>query len=176
MKKLYLILTGFSLLLAGCSDKSIEEYKDMKPKLNIVEYFQGRLEANGILFDFLGRPKRYFYAEMTGEQKGKTLVLDEHFIFDDGEKTHRIWEITLKNDHEFSGKAADVIGIAQGRQMGNAVNIKYVLRVPYNKSTLDLSMDDWMYLINDTTIINRTSMKKFGIKVGELILVIQKKS
>lgn len=176
MKKLFLTLFGLCFFLTGCSDQSTEDYKKMKPTLNIMTYFDGTLEADGILFDLFGRPKRYFHAEMKGEIKDNRLILNEEFVFDDGEKAHRSWEITLKNNHEFSGKAADVVGVAQGHQSGNAVNIKYVLRVPYNKSTLELSMDDWMYLMNEKTIINRTTMKKFGIKVGELLLVIQKKS
>jgi hypothetical protein len=36
-------------------------------------------------------------------------------------------------------------------------------------------MDDWMYMMDETTIMNRVDMKKFGIKVGEVNVVMQKK-
>jgi hypothetical protein len=35
-------------------------------------------------------------------------------------------------------------------------------------------MDDWMYLITPDTLINETSMTKWGFNVGEIVLVIQK--
>jgi hypothetical protein len=36
-------------------------------------------------------------------------------------------------------------------------------------------MDDWMYLVEENIILNRTSMRKFGFKVGEIVLVMKKK-
>ena len=88
----------------------------------------------------------------------------------------RRWEIDFADEDSFKGIARDVIGQAQGRQNGGAVNLNYILSVPYNNSTIDLKMDDWMYLIEDDIILNRTSMKKFGFKVGEIVLFMKKKS
>jgi hypothetical protein len=31
-------------------------------------------------------------------------------------------------------------------------------------------MDDWLYRIDETTVINRNAMRKFGLKVGELVI------
>ena len=62
MKLLSTVLISLCFLVTGCSDQSIEEFKDMKPKLNILEYFEGDLEADGILFDRSGNPKRSFHA------------------------------------------------------------------------------------------------------------------
>ena len=67
------------------------------------------------------------------------------------------------------------MGEAKGRVNGNAVNLNYVLNIPYKDSTMNLDMDDWMYLTEKNTIVNRTSMKKFGFKVGEIVLVMKKK-
>ena len=75
----------------------------------------------------------------------------------------------------FTAKAGDVVGEAQGSQIGNAVNLRYTLNVPYNKSTINLKMDDWMYQINTDTVLNRTAMRKFGLKVGEVVLIMKKK-
>jgi hypothetical protein len=53
--------------------------------------------------------------------------------------------------------------------------MKYLLRVPYGDGTIDVRMDDWMYLITPDTLINETTMTKWGFDVGELVLVIHKK-
>jgi hypothetical protein len=90
-------------------------------------------------------------------------------------KSTRKWEVYFSNNHLFKANAHDVVGNANGVQKGSAVNLNYVLEVPYKNSTIKLSMDDWMYKIQDNIVINKTSMKKFGIKVGELVLFMKKK-
>ncbi len=172
----YISLTVLCLVMSGCSEQRIEDHKIMKPTFSLSEFFKGPLKAEGIVYGFSGNPTRYFHADLHGEQNGNVITLKEDFIFKDGEKSQRTWLLTLKNDFEFSGTAHDVVGASEGRQLGNAVNMKYILRVPYGDSTIDLSMDDWMYLMDEKTVLNRTSMNKFGIKVGELFLVIRKAS
>jgi len=61
------------------------------------------------------------------------------------------------------------------RWQGNAINMNYVLRVSYGDGTIDVRMDDWMYLITPDTLINQTTMTKWGIEVGEIVLVISKR-
>ncbi len=58
--------------------------------------------------------------------------------------------------------------------LGNTVMIDYVMRVPYNNSTIDISVKDWLHLQEDGVIINHSKMKKFGFTVGELVITIIK--
>jgi len=83
--------------------------------------------------------------------------------------------VVYKDNQIFIADAKDVVGVANGRQSGNAVNMHYTLAVPYNNSVINLSMDDWMYKINNDIVLNKTSMKKFGFKVGEINLFMKKK-
>jgi len=41
-------------------------------------------------------------------------------------------------------------------------------------STYRITFDDWMFLMNDDILINRSYLKKFGITVGELSIFMQK--
>lgn len=50
----------------------------------------------------------------------------------------------------------------------------YNVEIPYDGSTLEVNFDDWMYLVTNTRLINRTSIVKFGVEVGEVTLVIEK--
>ena len=54
--------------------------------------------------------------------------------------------------------------------------LKYVLEAPYGEGTINLTMDDRMYLVEPDIIVNETVMYKFGIRVGEVILTIIKQS
>ncbi|WP_366521664.1 DUF3833 family protein [uncultured Marinobacter sp.] len=71
--------------------------------------------------------------------------------------------------------AGDVAEPGTMRWRGNTIHMNYVLRIAYGDGTLDVRMDDWMYLITPDTLINQTTMSKWGVDVGELVLVIQKK-
>jgi hypothetical protein len=46
--------------------------------------------------------------------------------------------------------------------------------VPVDGREVDLDMDDWMYLIDPQTLVNRTSMRKWGVEVGQVTLFFRK--
>jgi Protein of unknown function (DUF3833) len=175
MQKIKLILIGLCcLLIPGCGSNSLDYYEKRKHKIDLRHFFQGNIEGWGGIFDFTGKQTRSFYVKIKGtwqENKGR---LEERFDFDDGEVTERIWDISFVDGKIFTASAHDVTGLAKGKQNGNAVNMSYTLNVPYNNSTLALKMDDWMYLVAEDVILNRTSMKKFGFKVAEVVLFMKK--
>jgi hypothetical protein len=39
-----------------------------------------------------------------------------------------------------------------------------------------MSMDDWMYQMDEDTLINRTSMSKLGVEVGQVTLFFRRQS
>jgi hypothetical protein len=152
----------------------IAAYKNFTPRFDIRAALNGQLRASGAFFDGGGRQRRTFTADMRASWQGNAGELAESFLFDNGEKQNRIWKIQMLDNMHFTATAGDVAGTARGQQCGNAMNMRYNLVVPMGKMKIKLAMDDWMYLMADGTIINRTVMRKFGIKVGELSIVIQK--
>ena len=52
--------------------------------------------------------------------------------------------------------------------------LDYVLRVPYKDGTIDVRIDDRMYLVTPDTLINESVMRKFGFRVGEILLSIER--
>lgn len=50
----------------------------------------------------------------------------------------------------------------------------YTMEIPYNGSTINIDVKDWLHLQEDGVIINHSKMKKFGITVGELVITIIK--
>ena len=67
-------------------------------------------------------------------------------------------------------------GLVDGRtgSPGNSMFLDYTLRIPWNDGTLDLRIDDRMYLVHPDVLINESKMKKFGFGVGEILLVIRR--
>jgi hypothetical protein len=112
---------------------------------------------------------------MVGSWQGNVGTLKEDFVYSDGRKDQRTWTITFQDDRTFTATAHDVVGIAKGTQDGNAVNMSYVLDAKRaSGETIRLTMDDWLFLMDEKTLINRTSMKKYNITVGELVITFKK--
>ena len=68
-----------------------------------------------------------------------------------------------------------MVGTAQGRVAGNALNWRYTLRLPVDGSVYEVAFDDWMYLVDDKVMLNKAAMSKFGIHLGEVTLAFVKK-
>lgn len=169
------LLLAMTLALAGCSPVTVQEYADNRPLLVPEEFFQGQLTAHGVIKDRSGRVIRYFNADIKAYWENGIGTLEEDFIFDDGEPDRRVWTLTPRGDGSYIGTAGDVIGDGQITLAGNSMFLDYVLRIPYRDGTLDLRIDDRMYLVNPTMLINESTMTKFGIRVGEILLVIEKR-
>jgi len=50
----------------------------------------------------------------------------------------------------------------------------YQMDLPVGDKTFQVTFDDWMFLMNDGVLVNRSYIKKFGITVAELTLFMQK--
>lgn len=171
---LMLVLLGTLFLTAGCSNMQPGEYRNAQPQLELEDYFTGRLQAWGMFQDRNGRVKRQFTVAIVGTMKDGELVLQEDFVYRDGERDQRIWRIRRVGDHQYVGRADDVIGIARGEQYGNALNWHYDLQLEVRGKTYQVHLNDWMFLQDERVMINRAVMSKWGIRLGEITLVFIK--
>lgn len=175
MKKLSLILAASCLfLLVGCST-SLDTYKDTEPHLKLEEFFNGELVAYGMVQDYSGEVIQRFRADLIGTWDGNEGVLDEIFYYADGSEQKRIWYLTKTGPDLYEGRASDVEGVAEGKVAGNVLNWTYVLNIELDGEPFAVKLDDWLYLVDEDNMINRTQMYKFGINVGEITLYIGKK-
>lgn len=180
MKKLnsilnFLLLTVLSIVVSGCSNLSVKDYSAEKPVLSLEEFFSGKVDGYGMLQNRSGKVTRRFHVVIDGRVENGNIILDEAFEWSDGEKQTRVWTIKKTGDGRYEGTAADVVGIADGKVAGNAVNWAYSLAVPVSGSTYNITMDDWMYLISDKVLLNVTKMSKFGFRVGTLTISMSKR-
>ena len=167
-----LLLATLLALTAGCSSVSVEDYSDMTPTFIPTEFFSGRLTAHGVQMDRSGRVTRHFNADILASWENGTGTLEEDFVFDDGEQQRRVWTLTPDGRGGYVGRAGDVVGDGALNFSGNAVFLDYVLRVPYGDGTIDVSVDDRMYLVSPDVLINESRLSKFGFGVGRILLTI----
>ena len=170
------LLLAASLFLSACATVSQQDYAGNLPAIDVRHFFNGDLSAHGIVKNRSGKVIRYFNASIKASWENNIGTLDEIFYFDDGEIQKRIWTLQSDATGQLIGSANDVIGSSPLFVSGNSLFMDYVLRVPYDDDTIDLSIDDRMYRVSDNIIINESTMSKWGFDVGQIVLVIEKES
>ena len=162
------------LVTLGCSSMKPDDYADTSPEFDLFRYFEGKSRAWGIFQDRFGKLHRRFKVDIKGSVNGDHLRLEESFIYDDGATQQRVWEIERLDKHRYSGKASDIIGQASGVAYGSALQWQYEMNIQVNGSSWRVHFNDWMFLMDSDTLMNRASVTKYGIKIGEVILFFQK--
>lgn len=161
--------------LAGCGSVSVQDYANEKPALDLKQYFSGTIDGWGMFQDRSGKVIKRFHVVIDAKWVGEVGTLDEKFSWADGTTSRRVWTITRTGPNKYVGRADDVVGEAQGLAAGNALRWKYVLALPVDGKTYHVDFDDWMYLMDDKVMLNRSLMSKFGVSLGELTLSFTKR-
>lgn len=170
-----IVLMGLLAFISGCSaGGSLDHYAGQKPPLELEQYFNGPIKAWGVVQDRSGNIKRRFSIDMYGSWDGDTGTLTEDFNYYDGEEQRRVWTIQKTAEQKYEGTASDIIGKATGQVKGNAVQWAYQMNIKVGDNTFKITFDDWMFLMEDGVMINRSYLKKFGFTVAELTLFMQK--
>jgi len=160
------------LFLTGCTSVKVTDYAGDTPELDMTEFFSGDLMAYGVVKNWRGQVIRKFEADIVAYWENGVGTLEEDFIFDDGEPDRRVWTLEPVADDRYLGTAGDVVGSGEVHISGNAAFLDYVLRVPFGDDSIDVRVDDRMYLVSPGILLNESKLSKFGFKVGELLLVI----
>ena len=172
MKALIILLS--SLMLISCGQVPVERYANEKPALDLPTFFSGPVQAWGMFQDRSGEVIKRFHVDIQSRRDGDRLILDERFLYSDGTRQRRVWTLTPDGAGRWIGTADDVVGRATGEVAGNALRWRYHLNLPVDGSTYVVYFDDWMYLMDDDTLINRSSMSKFGIELGQMTLFFRR--
>ena len=173
MKKLLALLT--LVVLAACSGVPDVEDKTLSGQsFNLEEFFEGKTVAHGQFQDLFGNVQRRFDVEITGTWDGRTLKLVEDFTYDDGETEQRVWTLNKTGDDGWKGTAPGVIGVATGRENGDTFNWTYRIDLPVRKGVMRVDFNDWMWLLTKNRVLNRAYVSRFGVRIGEAIIVFEK--
>lgn len=177
MKLLKLVAIGAAVAaIAACSSPKPDQYAKELPRLDVESYFNGTLDAHGMFQDRSGDVIKRFVVVIKCSWQGDTGTLDEDFVYSDGTRQKRVWTLKKTGEGRFTATAPDVIGTADGVVSGNALRWRYVLALPVDGKIINVDMDDWMFLIDDKVMLNRTAMSKFGVGLGNITLSFTKRA
>lgn len=155
--------------------QSVADYEDGFPAFDMKEHLTGQMICEGAIFGPVGRITSTFIAHFDIDWQGNTCVMNETFEYNDGTSQHRVWTVTLGQNGTFTATAPDVPGQGMGTVSGQAVQLRYPIRLPEELGAHVLRTVDWMYLTPNGTIVNRSQFRKYGVKVAELVATIRPK-
>jgi len=140
---------------------------------DILTYFEGTTHASGIFEDRSGNTRRRFTVEMTGTAHGEMLVLEEHFLFDDGERQQRTWRFT-RDGFRFTGTCEDAAAEAHGSFAEGKALFSSALRLKVGSRHVAMRFNDVFYDTGDGTVLNRSTVSKWGIRLGQVLILFRK--
>ena len=158
---------------ASFAAQAPSDYAGKGPDFDLRRHLSGPLTCEGVIFGPTGRVTSRFVADMQGTWDGTTGTLAEVFRYDSGTVQHRAWTLALGPEGRIIATAADVEGQGTGRVEGSGVLLQYRIRLTPEAGGHVLDVTDWMYLLDNGAIINRSQFRKFGIKVAELVATIR---
>lgn len=158
----------------GFRGQSPVDYVGDGPDFDLRTHLNGTLICEGVIYGPLGKVSSRFVAEMRARWNGDSGEMTEEFWYSSGARQKRKWNLSVDQDGRVVARAPDVIGTGSGWQKGDAVCLNYQIRLPESAGGHVLNTTDWMYLLQNGAIINRSQFRKFGFKVGELVATMRK--
>jgi hypothetical protein len=146
------------------------------PSFDLTTFLEGRTFAWGIFEDRFGRVRRRFTVEMVGRWQERVFYLDERFTYDDGSEENRVWRVEPAGQARFTATCADCVGIAEGECSADAIRMAYTFRLKLDGRELHVAFDDRIYRLGDNIAVNRATMRKWGVRLGEVSLFFKREA
>ncbi len=159
--------------LFGFAGQKSTDYSSQDREFDIREHLDGPIDCEGVIFGPTGRVSSHFVAEFDAKWDGDSGVMVERFNYDSGVTQDREWRLTLLEDGRIHAEADDLVGAGSGQQCGNSVVLRYSIKLSESAGGHVLDVVDWMYLMDNGTIMNRSQFRKYGIKVAELVATMR---
>jgi len=162
-----LILT---LALAAC-DKPlpVSHFADTTPTFDAIAFWTGHHRSWGVLENRGGAPTDTVVTDCIGTvQPDGTLHMAQTLTLGDGTTTHRDWHLRRTGPATFTATANDMVGEAHGTAAGRVFHWTWVLALSPGNALKNVTMDQWMYLYPNGTMMNRTTIRKLGVVLAEV--------
>ncbi|MBU6140414.1 MAG: DUF3833 family protein [Proteobacteria bacterium] len=183
MKKLSSLLLVLSLTTSCAYIQNLigDKPKEMtyleKPKLDLKTFFNGDLESFAIMHDANGKTIGSYTAKIKGDWDDNKGVIKNNVYYTNGKKDNRTWLVTDNLDGTFDTVGHDVSDSETGKQIGNALQIAYILAVPQDgtKQKVKVKVENELYLVDENSMIGTSIVKSKDGKIISKSMVAVKK-
>lgn len=139
----------------------------------LTSFLEGRSSAWGVFEDRFGKVRRRFSVELVGRWLDGVFRLEESFTYEDQTRETRVWLVVPRENGRFSATSDDCVGEAHGICDADQISMSYRFRLKLEARELHVDFEDRFYLIGDGIAVNRATMRKWGVKLGEVSLFFE---
>ena len=134
-----------------------------------LAFFVGHTHSWGVMENRSGAPIQSVVTDSQGEQIGPDrLRMVQHLYFQDGKAQERVWTLWRTGDNRFQGTANDMIGTATGDAEGGMFHWQWTLASSPGNPLMNMTVNQWMYRMQDGTVTIRTTISKLGFIAAEV--------
>ena len=156
--------------LAGCSKPlKIAAFQHTHPDFDPLIFWTGHTHSWGVVETPGGAPSEIVQTDCIGTQEGpNALHMMQTLTESDGTVRHRDWHLRRLGAGRFAATANDIVGTAEGQAAGRVFHWSWVWAVSPGNPLKTVTMHQWMYLMPDGTMMNRTVITKLGVTLAEV--------
>ena len=156
------------LLLAACS-RPLPVTAFDGPDFDPVRFFTGHVRSWGVLEDRGGQPTSVVTTDCRGEAVGTDRLRMVQTLNVGGEAPMtRTWAMRRTASGRYEATANDMVGTATGEASGRAFHWSWTLALSPGNPLKNVTMDQWWYLQEDGSMLNRTMVSKLGVIAAEV--------
>ena len=155
--------------LSGCGEAlPVGSFRDTAPVIDPIRFFTGHVRSWGVLENRAGQPTRIVQTECTGEAGDGALRMTQRLLVGEDAPVTRTWQMRRAGPGRYEATANDMVGSAVGEASGRAFHWTWTLATSPGNSLKNVDMDQWWYLLDDGSMLNRTTIRKLGVIVAEV--------
>ncbi|MBC7801387.1 MAG: DUF3833 family protein [Gemmatimonadaceae bacterium] len=155
--------------LIGCSEPiPVAGFAGTTPAIDPVRFFTGHVRSWGVLEDRGGQPTQVVVTDCRGEADGDTLRMTQTLTIGSDAPVTRTWQMRRAGPGRFEATANDMVGTAVGEASGRVFHWTWTLATSPGNDLKNVTMDQWWYLLDDGTMLNRTTIRKAGIILAQV--------
>ena len=157
------------LLLGGCgAPLAATAFAGTAPAFDPVTFWTGHTASWGVIENLDGAPTSIITTTTDGTPEGADGLHMIQHVYHDGDDSVRDWHIRRLGHGRFQATANDVIGTAYGVTSGRTLHWSWTLAAKPGNPLFDVTMNQWMYLADNGTLMNRTVITKLGLRLAEI--------
>lgn len=156
--------------MLGCSAPlPVTGFSATGPAFDPIRFFTGHVRSWGVLEDRSGQPTSIVATDCTGEVDGAgTLRMTQRLTIGQDPPTTREWRMHRTGPNTVEATANDMVGPAAGESSGRAFHWRWTLALQPGNPLKNVTMEQWWYLMNDGSMLNRTIVSKLGFIAAEV--------
>lgn len=155
--------------LLGCGEAlPVDGFRPTAPGIDPLRFFTGHIVSWGVLEDRSGQPTSIVTTDCVGTMEDGVLRMTQRLTIGQDAPVTRLWQMRRAGPGRYEATANDMVGTAVGEAAGRAFHWTWTLATSPGNFLRNVTMDQWWYQLDDGSMLNRTTIRKFGAILAEV--------